>query len=63
MNKEQRRKMHEAINNLSHEEVRSIVRTAYPKATGEKMDELAKKIVSLAHEKISPSKKPAKKLL
>lgn len=54
MKKSERRKMHAAINDLSHSEVAAIIRKEYPRATVKKIDALAKQAVGAAHRLVSP---------
>jgi hypothetical protein len=59
--KAQRRKQHAVINNLTHEEVAAFVRKSLPGARRSTVDFLAKLMISDAHRRISPRKKPADK--
>jgi hypothetical protein len=54
MNKTERRKIHRAINDLTHDEVAEIVRKAHPRAKGARIDELAKAAIAEAHKLVSP---------
>ena len=55
MNKTERRKIHRAINDLTHEEVAEIVKKAHPRVKKEaRMDELAKAAIAAAHRIVSP---------
>ena len=49
-----RRKLHIAINALTHAEVAAIVRQQYPRARGKEIDELARQMVGQAHSLVSP---------
>jgi hypothetical protein len=55
--REQRRKAHEAINNLGNYTVAKIVRGQFPDAKPSEINALAKKVVAAAHEQVSPKKK------
>lgn len=52
--KAKRRKLHQAINDLTPSEVAEIVRQANPQAKGTKIDVLAKKVIAGAHRQVSP---------
>jgi hypothetical protein len=54
MKKKTRRDLHAAINALTHEQVAQIIKRQYPRAKGERIDELAKKMIGEAHRIISP---------
>lgn len=56
MNKSQRAKVHRAINDLTHEEVATIVKQEFPRAKGARIDQLAKAAIANAHRQISPRK-------
>ena len=56
MTTNQRRKIHEDINRLTHEQVAAIVRHTFPRVRGEHVDGLAKKVIAGAHKMISPRK-------
>lgn len=51
-----RLKLHNAINNLKHEQVADIVTKTFPRLKPEKVDLAAKKIVEAAHRLVSPRK-------
>ena len=57
MTKAQRRKTHENINALTHEQVAAIVRHTFPRVKGEHVDALAQKVIAGAHAEVSPKKK------
>ena len=54
MNKTERRKIHRAINHLTHDEIAEIVKKAHPRARGARLDELAKAAIAEAHRLVSP---------
>ena len=54
MNKATRKKLHSAINELSHDDVAGIVQQVFPQARGRKIDQLAKAVIGDAHRKVSP---------
>ena len=56
MKKTERRKVHEAINDLSNEEVAAIVRQTFPRVKNAQVDELARAVISNAHRQVSPRK-------
>lgn len=56
MNKIERRKIHQAINRLSHDQVAANVRQTFPRAKGARVDELAKQVIAGAHRQVSPQK-------
>ncbi|MGD1082496.1 MAG: hypothetical protein ABR881_29620 [Candidatus Sulfotelmatobacter sp.] len=56
MTKAERRKIHHAINGLSHDQVAAIVRRNFPQAKGARVDEMAKQVIAGAHRQVSPQK-------
>lgn len=54
--KQSRRDLHVAINALTRDEVAAIVREQYPRATGKRVDELAREMIGEAHRLVSPKK-------
>ena len=54
MTKAQRKKTHENINALTHEQVAAIVRHTFPRVRGEHIDGLAKQLIAGAHAEVSP---------
>jgi hypothetical protein len=54
--KVERRKIHQAINNLTSEEVAAIVRRNFPRPRGSRIDALAKQVIAGAHRQVSPRK-------
>jgi adenine deaminase len=57
MNKNQRREIHNSINRLSHFTVGRIVRSHFPNVSAKEINVLAKKVISAAHELVSPKEK------
>jgi hypothetical protein len=60
LNQEQRRRLHAAINNLTHEELAAIVRRTYRLKDGQGTDAIAKRVVAAAHRQVSPRKTPTR---
>jgi hypothetical protein len=56
MTKSERRKLHLCINTLTRQEVAEIIKEKRPRATGKKLDELAKAALAEAHRIVSPRK-------
>ena len=56
MTKAQRKALHVAINDLSHQDLATIVQKYFPRAKGPKVDQLAKAVIATAHRKVSPRK-------
>ena len=55
MTKAERRQLHDALNDLSHNEVAAIVRRSFPDARGAGMvNALAKSVIANAHRQVSP---------
>jgi hypothetical protein len=54
--KAERRKLHQAINDLGHEQVAGIVRQSFPRAKDARLDQLAKAVIANAHRQVSPRK-------
>jgi hypothetical protein len=53
MKKAERRRLHAAINSLGPDAVASI-KQGFPRATGGKVDQLAKAVIGRAHRQVSP---------
>lgn len=60
MDKSARRKLHAAVNNLSHEELAAIVRRTYRLKDGQGTDAIAKRVIAAAHRQVSPRKTPTR---
>jgi hypothetical protein len=54
MDKTGRRKLHAAINNLSHDELAAIVRRTYQLKAGQDTNTIAKRVIAAAHRQVSP---------
>jgi hypothetical protein len=60
MNKAARKKLHGAINNLTHEELAAIVRRTYRLKAGQDTNAIAKRVIAAAHRQVSPRKTPSR---
>jgi hypothetical protein len=60
MNKAGRRKLHSAINGLSHEDVAAMVRSSFPGIRAGKVNQVAKGVIAGAHRAVSPRGQPRK---
>lgn len=56
MTKTERRKLHAAINELTHAEVAAIVKREWPELRGKKLDAIARLMIAQAHRQVSPRK-------
>jgi hypothetical protein len=54
MTKAERAKLHSSINALTREEVADILKREHPRATGKRLNELAKAAIAEAHRIVSP---------
>jgi hypothetical protein len=54
MDKSQRGRLHEAINDLSAQDVAGIVKQSFPRAKAGKIDQLARDVIAKAHRQVSP---------
>jgi hypothetical protein len=54
MTKAPRRKLHYGINALTSGQVAAIVRQHFPRAKGERVNELAKAVIGGAHRQVTP---------
>lgn len=60
MDKTTRRKLHAAINGLTHEELGAIVRRTHRLKAGQGTDTIAKQVIAAAHRQVSPRKTPTR---